>query len=77
MSNRKSSIQEIRKRGLSPEEAESLYPVNKGTLANLRYQRRGPRFYRVGRSIIYRPEDLEAFLFSEPVETVDSCREGR
>jgi len=38
---------------------------------------RGPRFYRVGRKIVYKPEDIEAFLFQNPVHTIDSERAGQ
>jgi len=44
----------------------------RSTLANWRNQKRGPKFYMVGRKPIYRPEDIEAFLFQNPVLTIDS-----
>jgi excisionase family DNA binding protein len=33
-----------------------------GTLANWRYQGRGPRFVKVGRHVRYRRSDVEAWL---------------
>jgi excisionase family DNA binding protein len=36
--------------------------VPTGTLANWRYQRRGPRFVKVGRHVRYRRSDVEAWL---------------
>jgi hypothetical protein len=38
------------------------------TLDNWRSQRRGPRFIRVGRRIVYRVQDLEAYLDAGIVE---------
>lgn len=40
--------------------------VASGTLRNMRSQGRGPVFYRVGKRIVYRRADLDAFL--------DRCR---
>jgi hypothetical protein len=65
---------------LEPREVEILYPVTAGTLANLRTDKRGPRgplFHRVGRKVIYKVEDIEAWLFSNPVQTADSHRDLR
>jgi len=61
-------------RALSPRDALERYPVLgcAGTLANLRCQKRGPKFFKVGRKVAYRPEDIEAFLFKNPVLTRDS-----
>jgi len=57
---------------ITPRQAADLYNLNLGTLANLRTQKRGPQFFRVGRKIFYRPADIEDFLFSNPVITIDS-----
>lgn len=43
--------------------------VSAGTLRNWRSMSRGPRFARVGRRIVYRMVDLEAFLDESLVET--------
>ncbi len=60
-------------KALSPKDVIRRYPVLGcvGSLANLRCQRRGIRFFKVGRRVVYRPEDVEAFLFREPVLTLD------
>lgn len=60
---------------LTPKEVVALYPAltaSEGTLGNWRNQKRGPKFYKVSRKIVYRPEDIEAFLFQNPVLTIDS-----
>jgi len=62
-------------RALSPKDALELYPALgcEGSLANMRSQKRGPRFYKVGnRKVVYKPEDIEAYLFANPVQTIDS-----
>jgi hypothetical protein len=66
-------------RALSPKDALECYPVLgcEGSLANMRCQKRGPKFFKVNRKVIYRPEDIEAFLFQNPVLTIDSARAER
>jgi len=65
-----------RKVGLTPEEVVEAYPTltkSTGTLANWRHLCRGPKYYRVGgRRIVYRPEDIESFMFSKPTLTQDA-----
>ena len=57
---------------ISPAEVEQLYGIPVGTLANLRCKRRGPRFFKVqGGKVIYRVADIEAWLFANPVLTID------
>lgn len=43
-----------------------------GHLANLRVQKRGPRYYKIGRKVVYKIEDIERFLSQNPCETKDS-----
>lgn len=45
------------KRALTPEGVSEVYQIPKGTLANLRSQKRGPRYYKVGRRVLYFIED--------------------
>lgn len=66
----------IDKKALSVGLACAVYDLDPGTLANLRSQRRGPKFFKVGRKIFYRPSDVEAWLFQNPVQTVDSVEQG-
>ncbi|MBW2605753.1 MAG: hypothetical protein JRE28_15840 [Deltaproteobacteria bacterium] len=59
-------------KALSPEQVVDRYPcLNKGTLANMRMQSRGPRFYKVSRKVVYKPADIEKYLFHNPVLTID------
>lgn len=61
-------------KALSPKEALRIYPAlgSLGSLSNLRSQRRGVRYFKQGRKVIYRPEDIEAWLFENPILTTDS-----
>ena len=66
---------EIEKRMLGPAEVEERYPISKGTLANWRSAKRGPKYYKVGRKALYDVNDLEDFFLHNPVETIDSLKE--
>ncbi len=63
-------IREVR--CLSPQDVIRFYPGAGalGTLANLRSKKQGPKFFKVGKKVVYRPEDIEAWLFRNPVLTV-------
>lgn len=67
----------FQKRMVTTIEAASLFSTSPGTLMNWRSLKRGPKFYRVSRKILYRLEDLESFFTREPVLTVDSLPEAR
>ena len=60
------------KKAGTPYDMSRLYGVSVGTLANLRYQKRGPNFYKVGKSVFYFVVDFESWLKSKPVLTIDS-----
>jgi excisionase family DNA binding protein len=47
---------------LKDHEAAGYLKVPVGTLANWRYQGKGPRFVKVGRHVRYRRSDVEAWL---------------
>lgn len=57
---------------VTPEQAAKLYGLNAGSLANLRSRKppQGAKFYKVGKKILYKVEDLERWLFNEPVMTI-------
>jgi hypothetical protein len=67
--------QEWKKESLGPLKAEKTYDLDAGTLANLRAVRRGPKYYKVGRRVLYKVSDLEAWLYGHPVHTIDSVKE--
>lgn len=62
---------------LGPAEVESLFSVPVGTLANWRSAKKGPKFYKVNRKVLYKMEDLENFFTANPVLTVDSINTDR
>jgi hypothetical protein len=64
----------IEPKAITPDQAVLIYGLNLGTLGNLRSQQRGPKFYRKGRRIYYKISEIEEWLFSEPVQTIDSHR---
>lgn len=67
-------ITEIR-RTVTPQMAAEWYGLDVGTLANDRYHKRGPKYFRCGRRVFYLVEDLEAWLLRNPVLTIDSINQ--
>jgi len=72
LNHRRVETMQQEKRTITAETASMLYDLSKGTLANLRSQKKGPTFYRVGRKVLYRVEDFENWLQTCPVLTKDS-----
>lgn len=51
---------------LTPDDLTKMFPkTNRQTWAQLRYQGNGPKFYKVGRRVFYRPEDVDAWKKSQ------------
>ena len=46
---------------LTPKELADKWGVATGTLANWRSKRVGPKFFRVGRKVLYREIDITSF----------------
>ncbi len=67
----------LQKKMLSPAEVAALYSVSAGSLGNWRSLKRGPKFYKINRKVLYRVEDCEDFFTSTPVLTIDSLPERR
>ncbi|MBW1976096.1 MAG: helix-turn-helix domain-containing protein [Deltaproteobacteria bacterium] len=58
---------------IARDEVEKFFPgLKPKTLANLAWQGRGPRYYRQGRRVFYRVEDIERWLTQQPILTADS-----
>ena len=64
--------EKITKRCLTPQQVEEMYGIPVGTLANLRYLRRGPQHFKIGRKVLYLIEHVESWLLQNPVLTMDS-----
>jgi hypothetical protein len=56
----------------SPLVIAQMFDLNEGTLANLRSKKQGPKFYKIGRRVLYRPSEVESWLTANPVLTTDS-----
>lgn len=62
---------------ISPKEASEISGITVGYLANLRFQKKGPKYYKPLGSgkryrVFYRRDEFLAWLESEPVLTIDS-----
>jgi len=67
---------EFHKRFLTPKQIEELYGIPVGSLANWRFLKRGCKYYRLSRRILYSVDDLEAWIRKNPVLTFDSLSEN-
>lgn len=60
---------DVEDRLLWPEEVAEMLGVPVGTLANWRYQGRGPAFVKVGRHVRYRRSDVVRWIEAHVVGT--------
>jgi hypothetical protein len=63
-------------RAITPQDCRALYGLNPGTLANLRLRKVGPQYYKLGRKVLYKPQDIEEWLDSNKILTADSIQRG-
>jgi len=63
---------DIPRRALTPEQVAETYSIPRGSLANWRCKKIGPKYFRVGRKVLYLIEDVESFIKSTPVMTTGS-----
>jgi len=70
---------ELKKIALSPADVFVTFGIPPGTLANLRWAKKGPRFFKMpgGRKIFYLISDVEEWITSQPVQTLDSIEAER
>lgn len=59
------------KKALTPKDCENIYGLNVGTLCNMRFHRVGPRYYKLGKKVLYKVEDIERYLSENVVLTRD------
>ncbi len=76
--NSPSNPLQIKKQGsskkwsITPAQFESIYGIPRGTLANLRWQKKGPRYFKAGsRRVLYMVEDVEEWISRNPVLTTE------
>lgn len=62
---------------LRPKDVEKHFPITANHLAQLRHQKRGPRYIRHGHLIAYRVGDVTDWLMSGLVEPGDSRPRSR
>lgn len=66
---------ELKKRAITPAELEEIYGIPRGSSANMRWAKRGPKYYKAGgRRVLYMVEDVEEWLSRNPVLTTDSLK---
>lgn len=59
------------KKFLNTAEASQRIGIPKGTLNNMAWKKTGPRFFKVGKRRLYDIDDLDTFIKSNPVLTID------
>jgi len=68
---------EVKRRAITPKDLEEIYGIPRGSSANMRWAKKGPKYYKAGpRRVIYMVEDVEEWISRNPVQTIDSL-EGR
>ena len=56
---------------LTPKMVEERFQIPVGTLANMRWQGRGPEYVKMGRKVLYRFDDLQEYFAQRRVRTAD------
>jgi len=67
MMNRK-----IERKSGTPYEMAQAYGLAEGSLANMRYKKVGPKYFKIGRRVLYFFDDFEQWLRQNPIVTRDS-----
>lgn len=58
------------KKMITPIQFESIYGIPRGSLANMRFKKIGPKFCKAGKKrILYSLEDVEIWLHRKEVDT--------
>lgn len=60
---------------LSEAEAATMFGISRCTLRCWRSMGKGPRYFKSGRTVRYRAEDIDTYLVGQPVETIDSLKQ--
>lgn len=70
---------DLKKVVLKPSEVTEFFGIPEGTLANWRWAKKGPRYFKQpgGRGVFYLESDMMEWLTSQPFLTVDSLPEDR
>jgi hypothetical protein len=58
----------------TPAEVEAIFGIPKGSLANMRWAKVGPKYFKAGsRRVLYRLADVKKWIESNPVLTKDDA----
>ncbi len=64
------------KKAMTPREVEAVYSIPMGSLANMRWSKTGPRYFKAGpRRVLYRVQDVEEWIEKKPILTIDSLED--
>lgn len=58
--------EDIPRLSVKPSTAAEMLGLSRGTLANWRAEGRGPHYIKLGKDVLYRVSDLEAWLDAQP-----------
>lgn len=72
MSTKTTSLATQARDRLTVKDAAEHVGLSASTLNKMRVEGRGPRYMRLGNRVIYRRQDLDAYLERSVVETTDS-----
>ena len=56
---------------ISTAEVSRLYGIPKKTLENWHSHKRGPRYHKSGKRVVYRVADVEVFMAEHSIATID------
>lgn len=65
---------DAKKKLITPKDAAGIFGFSAGTLANLRFQKLGCKFYKLNRKILYDFDEFESWAKRCPVLTMDSVK---
>ena len=61
----------LRRKAATPREMAHIYGLAEGSLANMRYKKEGPQYFKVGRRVLYFFDEFERWLRRNPIVTKD------
>ena len=61
----------LEKKYLTPKEVEKIYGLTEKWLANMRWEKTGISYRKVGKKILYRIDDIESFIEKHAVKVFE------
>ena len=62
---------------ITTQEAAAMFSIPSGTLANMRSQKRGPKYFKFGKRCLYKPEDILKWIERSQIVTLDTINKKR